>query len=133
MKFITKLLPFVLIGMLSCTGGQVKTDLENTKAELEKTKQELKNCRERWVEERKNSPEQRFLIAKKLFDDGNYTESRKKYEQIISKFPNTDYAKTASKELAGMDKEINRLESEALKQKAEDERKKALGFKILKP
>lgn len=133
MKFITKLLPFVLIGILGCTDGQVKTDLEKTKLELEKTKQELKNCKEKWVEERRNSPEQRFLIAKKLFDDGNYPESKKKYEQIIAKFPNTEYAKTASKELAGMDKEIKRLESVALEQKAEEERKKALGFKILKP
>lgn len=132
MKLSTKLFPFAFFAILGCSDEQLKTDLEKTKAELEKTKQELTNCSTELADVL-NTPDQRILTAKKLFADGNFSGARKEYEEIQSKYPDTDYFKTASKELAGLDKAIEKRKIEAEKQRAEEERKKALGFKVLKP
>ncbi len=132
MKFITKILPFAFIGIFSCSDGQLKTDLQIAKAELEKTKQELTNCSSQLADVL-NTPDQRILTANKLFVDGNFSGARKEYEEIKSKFTDTEYAKTAIKQIVAMDKKIEKRRVEAEKQRAEELRKKALGFKVLKP
>jgi hypothetical protein len=132
MKFFTKLIAVSLFGILGCSNGQLNADLENTKAVLEKTKEELTICSS-VLADVLNTPDQRILNAKKLFSDGNFASARTEYEQIVAKFPNTEYSKTAVNELAGLDKAIQKRKAEAEKQRAEVERIKALGFKVLKP
>ncbi|MEG3657308.1 hypothetical protein V5097_07835 [Arenibacter palladensis] len=132
MKLFTKLLTVSLFGILGCSDGQLKADLEKTKAELEKTMQELTTCASELADVL-NTPDQRLLNAKKLSVDGNFSSARDEYEQIVTKFPNTQYSNTAVKELAVLQKAIQKREVEAEKQRAEEERKKALGFKVLKP
>lgn len=132
MKFSTKLLPFILFGILSCSEGQQKAELENAMAELQKVKQELTKCSMELADVL-NTPDQRIITAKKLFAEGNFAGAKKKYEEIKVKFPDTDYSKTASIQLLGLNKVIEKRKVEAEKQRVEEERKKALGFKILKP
>lgn len=131
MNFFNKLLFFSLLGILGCSDGKLKTDLENAKAELEKTKQELTNCSSELADVL-NTPEQRIITAKKLLADGNFSGAKTEYEQIVANYPNTDYSKSAVKELSGLDKAIQKRKAETEKQRAEEERKQALGFKVLK-
>ena len=132
MKLSTKLLPIVFFAILGCSDGQLKTDLEKTKAELEKTKQELINCSTELADVL-NTPDQRILTAKKLFADGNFSGARKEYEEIKSKFPDTEFTNIANKEIAELDKAVEKRKVETERRKKEEERKKALGFKTLKP
>jgi len=132
MNLSTKLFPIAFLAIIGCSDGQLKTDLGKIKTELEKTKQELTNCSTELAEVL-NTPDQRILMARKLFANGNFSGAKKEYEEIQRKFPNTDYSKTASKEIAGLEKAIEKRKIEAEKQREEEERKKALGFKILKP
>src|SRR5690606_28391889 len=92
---------------------------------LEKTKIELNNCSTE-LTEIKNTPENRFIRAKKFFSDNNLEGAKAEFQGIVENFKGTDDADIASKEIAKIEKIVEQKRIEA-------ERKKALGYNILKP
>ena len=110
--------------LLGCSNLETKKQLSELKTELETIKVELKNCSTD-LTEIKNTAENRFFRAKRLLSEQNLKGAKVAFEEIVEKFKGTDYAITASKEVAKIDKKIE-------KDRIEVERKKALGYKILK-
>lgn len=131
MKFLPITI-FLMTLLTSCSNGKLEKELSNTKSELEKLKIELKTCSTE-LSDIQNTPEQRILVANRLFNSGELTAAKKSYNNIISKFPETEFSKQASMKIKEIDKELERKRIKEKQKKAEEERKKALGFKILKP
>ena len=113
------------MSVLSCSDGETKKQLSELKTELEKTKTELNNCTAE-LTELKNTAENRFVRAKKLFSENNLNGAKIEFQGIVDNFKGTNDASIASKEIAKIDKIIEQKRIEA-------ERKKALGYKVLKP
>lgn len=105
--------------------GVPQEDFDKLQSDLEKTKNELTNCSTE-LTNIKNTPEQRFIRAKKLFSDNDLLGAKKEYQGIVDNYKGTNDANIASKEIAKIDQTIE-------KRRIAEERKKALGFKILKP
>ncbi|MCT4697544.1 hypothetical protein [Tenacibaculum haliotis] len=125
MKIKLLVLTFGMLTFLSCSDGETKKQLSELKIELEKTKSELNTCSAE-LTEIKNTAENRFIRAKKLLSDKNLNGAKSEFQGIVENFKGTIDAKTASREITKIDNTIKR-------RKLEEERKKALGFKILKP
>lgn len=96
----------------------LKNELSSVRSELKKRTSELENI--------KNTPEQRNIRAANHISNEDLQEAKKEYEGIVKNFAGTEFAKQAALELQKIDKTIS-------DKKAEDERKKSLGFKILTP
>lgn len=105
--------------------GVPQEDYDKLKSELEKTKNELSNCSAE-LTEIKNTPEQRLIRAQKLFSENDLNGAKGEYQGIVDNYKGTDDATNASKEIAKIDQIIEQ-------KRIEEERKKALGYKILKP
>lgn len=114
-----------IITLISCSDGETKKQLSELKTELEQTKAELSNCSAE-LTEIKNTAENRFIRAKKLLSENNLTGAKTEFQGIADNFKGTNDATTASKEIVKIDKIIE-------KKRADEERKKALGYKVLKP
>jgi hypothetical protein len=114
-----------IITLISCSDGETKKQLSELKTELEQTKSELNNCSAE-LTEIKNTAENRFIRAKKLLTDNNLNGAKTEFQGIVNNFKGTNDAITASKEIDKIDKTIE-------KKRVDAERKKALGYKVLKP
>jgi hypothetical protein len=121
-----------LIIFSSCSNSELEQknmELENQLSEinnnLTETTSQLESCSFE-LTEIKNTPEKRFLRAQKLFSENNLTEAISEYEEIVQKFKGTNDAKNA-------EREVNRINKIIEDQIREEERKKSLGYKILKP
>lgn len=125
MKIKLLLLTIGVLTFSGCTDGKTKKQLSELKTELEKTKSELNNCSTELTELR-NTAENRFIRAKKLLFDKKHNEAKAEFQGIVENFKGTNDAKIASREITKIVKHLEKLKLEA-------ERKKALGFKILKP
>lgn len=125
MKTKLALLFLGFITLLGCSDGETKKQLSELKIELEKTKLELKNCNSE-LTEIKNTAENRFIRAKKLLSESNLSGAKIEFQGIVDNFKGTNDAKVASKEILKINNTIKQ-------RKLEEERKKALGYKILKP
>lgn len=116
---------FLLIAIFITSCGVPQEDFDKLQSELKKTKNELTDCSTE-LTEIKNTPEQRFIRAKKLFVDNDLLGAKNEYQGIVDNYKGTNDANTASKEIIKIDQTIE-------KNRIEEERKKALGYKILKP
>jgi hypothetical protein len=122
-----KLLVFTLgiLTLFSCSDGEIQKQLSELKNELKQTKVELNNCSAE-LTEIKNTTENRFIRAKKLLFNKNLNGAKSEFQGIVDNYKGTNEAKIASREITKIDNTIKR-------RKLESERKKALGFKVLKP
>ena len=125
MKIKPIIYSILILSVLSCSDGETKKQLSELKTELEKTKTELNNCTAE-LTELKNTAENRFVRAKKLLSENNLNGAKIEFQGIVDNFQGTNDAAIASKEIAKIDKTIEQKRIEA-------ERKKALGYKVLKP
>ncbi|MDA0912248.1 MAG: hypothetical protein O2818_00625 [Bacteroidetes bacterium] len=118
---------FLLIAGLfsSCSDSELKSENILLASELEKLKEELRICSLE-LTEIKNTPEQRNMRAQKYFAEGDLNASITEYQGIIDNYAGTSDAENAIKEIEEIEAIIERNRVEA-------ERKKALGYKILKP
>jgi len=119
----------LLIGVVtSCTNNSIKTkytfSLDSLKRENLSLKEELTQARTQ-IDELKNTPELRLNNTKNLIASNNSYSAENELHLLISKYPISKEAKEA--ELI-----IRKLEEERSKKKADEERIKALGFKIFK-
>lgn len=114
-----------VLTLISCSDGETKKQLSELKTELEQTKAELNNCSAE-LTEIKNTAENRFIRAKKLLSDKNLNGAKTEFQGIVDNFKGTNDAKIATKEIAKIDRTIEQKRIDA-------ERKKALGYKVLKP
>jgi len=104
---------FILI--INC--GISKEDHEKLKTEFNKCSTELEDI--------KNSPQVRINRALKFQQENNLEQAKKEYKEIVAKFPGTDEFKKA-------ESRINEIELKEKQQREEEERKRLLGFKVLK-
>lgn len=125
MKIKLIIYSLLIMSFISCSDGESKKQLSDLKTELKKTKVELSNCSAE-LTEIKNTAENRFIRAKKLLSEKNLNSAKIEFQGIIENFKGTKDAKAASKEITKIDKTIEQ-------QRIESERKKALGYKVLKP
>lgn len=125
MKRILLALTIGILTLISCSDGETKKQLSELKTELEQTKTELSNCSAE-LTEIKNTAENRFIRAKKLLTDNNLNGAKIEFQGIVDNFKGTNDATTASKE-------IDKIEKTIEKKRVDAERKKALGYKVLKP
>lgn len=125
MKIKLLVLTFGLLALIGCSGEETKKQLSELKTELEQTKTELNRCSAE-LTEIKNTAENRFIRARKLLSENNLNGAKTEFQGITENFKGTSEAKTASKEIEKIENKINQ-------EKIEAERKKALGYKILKP
>lgn len=105
--------------------GVPQKDFDKLKADLVQTRSELAECSNE-LTEIKNTPEQRFIRAKKLFADTDLIGAQREYQGIVDNYEGTNDAKIALKKVIKIKQILKRKKLEA-------ERKKALGFRILKP
>ncbi len=125
MKTKLLVLTFGIFTFLGCSDGETKKQLSELKTELEQTKSELNNCATE-LTEIKNTTENRFIRAQKLLAENNLQGAKIEFQGIVDNFKGTNDAAKASNEIAKIDKTVKQ-------EKIEEERKKALGFKILNP
>ncbi|WP_034058512.1 hypothetical protein [Lacinutrix jangbogonensis] len=118
-------LTFGILTIFGCSDGETKKQLSELKTELVQTKAELNNCSAE-LTEIKNTAENRFIRARKLLSKNNLSEAKIEFQGIVENFKGTNDAKTASKE-------ISKIDTTVKQQRIDAERKKALGYKILKP
>lgn len=111
--------------LISCSDEETQRQLSELKIELDQTKVELNNCSSE-LTKLKNTAENRFVRAKKLLSENNLNGAKTEFQGIIDNFKGTNDASIASKEIAKIDRTIEQ-------KRIEVERKKALGYKILKP
>jgi hypothetical protein len=115
--------------MASCTNNnKEKTkyiiELDSLKNENQILKEELNKAKIQ-IDELKNTPELRLNNAKNLIASNNMEDAEKELQILVAKYP-------ISKEAKEAENIIKKFEIERAKKKAEEERIKALGFKIFK-
>ncbi|MFD0991618.1 hypothetical protein [Tenacibaculum geojense] len=118
-------LTFGAILIFSCSDGETKKRLSELKTKLEQTKAELNKCSSE-LTKIKNTAENRFIRAKKLLAENNLSGAKTEFQGIVDNYKGTNDATVASKEIAKIERTIEQRKIEA-------ERKKALGYKVLKP
>lgn len=118
-------IPLILLTFFSCSDNDTKNQLLELESKLEQAKMELSKCSNELFE-LKNTPENRLIRANKFVSENKLNDAIAQFNEIEQKFQGTEYSKTASKERIKIEKRIAQI-------KIEEERKKALGFKILKP
>ena len=132
MKLKPIIYSILTITALSCSNGETEKQLSELKIELQKTKAELSNCSTKLdnskaeLTEIKNTAENRFIRAKKLIAENKLTKAKLEFQGIVDNFTGTNDANIASNEITKIDNKIKQ-------RKLEVERKKALGYKVLKP
>lgn len=114
-----------LFTLFACSESNTKEELSKLKVELENTKAELTSCAKE-LTDLKNTAENRLIRAKKLLSDNDLIGAKKEFSGIVENFKGTNDATNASREIEKIDRLIEQKRAEA-------ERKKALGYKILKP
>lgn len=119
------ILTFGILTLFGCSDRETKNELSELNTKLEKTKEELKNCSAE-LNELKNTAENRLIRAKKLLSENNLNDAMVEFQGIVENFKGTDDAVFASKEIEKIKNIVEQKEIEA-------ERKKALGYQILKP
>jgi len=118
------LLIFVLTLILNSCGVPQK-DFDKIQSELKETKNKLAKCSSELLDI-KNTPEQRIIRAKKFFANNKLLKAKNEYQGIINNYKGIDEVNIAQKEIVKINQIIK-------KKQIAEERKKALGFKILKP
>ena len=113
-----------LFGLVSCGEEVKKKSNIISKKDYNKLKNDLEKCSSE-NEELKNTPQNRLLKAQKLEKNGFLNEAKQEYEDLIKKFPDSEQSQKALTYLKIIKKESER-------KKIELERKKRLGYKILK-
>ncbi len=101
----------------SCNNGVEQTEYDKLKAELTE-------CKET-VEELQNTPQVRLSNGQQYLSKNDIINAKKEFNALIEKFGETEEAKKAKSLIAEIEKE------EKVKKEAE-ERKRTLGFKVLK-
>lgn len=114
----------LLLILVSCANTETKDELDKLKSELTIVKKELANCSSDLISI-KNTPQQRVIRAKKYLVENNLAKAKIEFQGIVLNFKGTKDADLANKEIIKIDKTVAKL-------KTEQERKKALGYKILK-
>jgi len=107
----------LILTLNSCQNGPSQNEYNKLKTELEECSQENK--------ELKNTPANRLLSAQKLETDGKLIQAENEYRELVGKSPKSEEGKVAQKF-------IDKVEKEREEKKIEEERKKRLGFKVLK-
>lgn len=125
MKIKLLILTFGIFTLFGCSNGEVKKELSKLKLELENTKSELNICSSE-LTKIKNTAENRFIRARKFISENNLVKAKSEFQGIIDNFKGTNDSKIASKE-------IKKIDTKVKQEKLQAERKKALGYKILKP
>lgn len=123
MKKYFIVIPIIFI-VFSCSDKPSKSDYDKVKSELEECKKE-NEINMKIIADLKVTPQQRLAEAKRLFEEKNYSDAKLKYEEISSRYPNTEESKIS-------DKSIKEIEILVEKERLEQERLKTLGFKVLK-
>lgn len=118
------LLVFLLVALAACGQHDLQREVVLLKGQLAEKEIAISKCSEE-LADLKNTPEQRFAEANKLLTANRRIEAKKLFEELAEKYPGTNEEKTASKEIA-------KIEAEIKKEIEEEERKKRLGFKVLK-
>lgn len=109
---------FMFSLLLSCDDNGIK------KEEYEQLKLELEECK-KTVEDLSNTPQMRLTTAQKFKDEKKFNLAKNELNELVDKYSGSAEAKMALRLL----KEIEEIER---KEKEEAERKKLLGFKVLK-
>lgn len=114
----------IIFLMVSCSDRPSKIDYDRIKAELEDCKKE-NETNKKIISDLKFSPQQRLAEAKRLFDGKNHYDAKTKFEEIVSRYPNTTESKISTSYINEID---------LLFQKAMDEQEKikTLGYKALR-
>lgn len=116
----------ILVFVTSCTNNSIKTkytfSIDSLKRENLSLKEELTQARTQ-IDELKNTPELRLNNAKNLIASSNIDSAENELHLLISKYP-------ISKEAKEAESIIRKFEEERVQKKADEERIKALGFKI---
>ncbi|PIB30218.1 hypothetical protein BFP78_14295 [Gaetbulibacter sp. 5U11] len=115
----------LILTAFNCSNAETKKQLSELKTELEQTKAELNSCAAE-LTEIKNTAENRFIRAKKSLSENNLNSAKIEFQGIVDNFKGTNDATIALKEIEKIDKTTEQA-------RIEEERKKALGFKIVKP
>lgn len=115
---------FLSLIIASCADTETKNELKKVSAELKELKNELANCSAD-LTKIQNTPEQRNIRAQKYLAENNLAKAKSEFQGIVKNFKGTKDADLAENEITKIDKKV-------AKEKAEQERKKALGYKILK-
>lgn len=126
-KFYKQFIILTLIFPLFFSTGCSNTDLENENTKLRTEIDSLNNEIEECSNELtliKNTPEQRKWRAQKYFSVDDFKKSIFEYEGIIENYKGTEEANQAEKEI----NKIKKIIEDRIK---EEERKKALGYKVL--
>jgi len=127
-KIYKQFIILTLFFLLFFTTGCSNTDLENENTKLRTEIDSLRNEIEECSNELtliKNTPEQRKLRAQKYFSEDNFKKSIFEYEGIIENYEGTEEANQAEEAI----NKIKKIIEDRIK---EEERKKALGYKVLK-
>lgn len=115
----------IIMILTSCSNSELKNENEKLTEELSIAKSLLTNYKAE-VEELKNTPEQRLIRANRYLSEGNLYKAKEEFKGIAENFSGTKDSENAKIEIQKIEKNIE----EKLK---EEERKKALGYKILIP
>lgn len=111
--------------------GEKNKELDEFKKQKLNIDEELNTCKKNY-DEILNSSLQRITKARKLFHDKEYEYAKKEYLAIIEKFPFSIEAKNSEEELKKIDEIISKQKFEEKNRIELEEKKKILGFKILK-
>jgi len=111
------ILTAAILLMMSCSSGITEADYKNIVDEL--------NACKATVEELENTPDKRLNKGLELLQKGQEDEGIQVLNELISKFP-------ASEEASKANQEIATIEERKEKELKEEERRKRLGFKVLK-
>lgn len=117
------LLILIVVTFIGCN-GPTQEEYNRLKTENIKLKSELSESQKK-IDKLSNTPEMRLAKGIKYQSGNNLVQAKTEFSKLIKVFPGTEEAKKASVRL----KEIIAKEKAV---KKEEERKKALGFKILK-
>lgn len=116
MNKFTFTIAFALL-VTSCNNGVEQS-------EYDKLKTELTECK-KTVEELQNTPQVRLANGQQFLSKNDKINAKKELNELITKFGETDEAKKAKILLADIEKQEQEI-------KEKEERKRTLGFKILK-
>lgn len=107
----------VVLFLASCNNGVKQSEYDKLQAELTECK--------KTVEELQNTPQVRLTNGQQYLANNDFDNAKRELNTLIEKFGGTDEAKKAQ----SLVKEIEKQEKA---KKEAEERKKALGFKVLK-
>jgi len=124
-KYLKGFLGLVFILIIGCTNKELEKENTVLEAQLKIINEELRNCSLE-LTQIKDTPEQRFLRARKFISENDTINALNELKGIVNAFSTTNEANEAQSEIIKIEKDVE-------ERRKEEERKKALGFKILKP